>query len=168
MEDRLVANTLFSDKWHGCQLKYQVTSSIADGFILHATPLCPGTVNDTALLHTSGILEWMFPSERLVVDRGYLGDNILPFIIRGFSGPQITAEQQEWNHLVSSVRIQVERTIGYLKKFRVFQLTYIHSWETHMMMFHLACHLVNFRIALYPSRDGPHPNIFEARAQKPY
>jgi hypothetical protein len=56
----------------------------------------------------------------------------------------------------------------FIKRFRVFQYTYLKSMPVHSLLFQLACHVVNARLEKYPLRkQGPHPNLFGAVMQKP-
>lgn len=160
---------MFSGKRHCPTVKYQVTTAIADGFIVHITPGLAGTQHDQNLLQASGVLDLLVPGEKLVVDRGYVTGDLATQskTIVGIVGPIPGSPEEAWNKLVASVRIQVERVLSYIKNFQVFQHTMIKDLAVHSMMFHLACHLTNWRITRYPSRKAPHPNIFNSFQQKP-
>jgi len=167
--DRVRQGVMYSGKAHAPTLKYQVATAISDGTIVHATLGIPGTQHDQNLLRVSGILDLLVPGERIVVDRGYLQANdqeITDKMIVGFVGHR-TPAQEQWNKLVASVRIQVERMNMYFKKFEVFHYTRLKDMAVHSRLFHLACHLINWRIKRYPSRKAPHPNIQNAVMRRP-
>lgn len=148
--------------------KFQVAVAISSSVIVSASTLFPGTVHDLNVLEQTHILDWMLPGERIVVDRGYTDETIAHKVIIGFNdGDQTTAARKQWNNLVASVRIEAARIKAYIKKFRVFRMTYLKSPEHRMAMFHLTCHLINLRLRSFPSRVYPHPNIMNAEMERP-
>lgn len=87
----------FSEKAKKTTWKYQVTTRLYDGKILHVTPTSHGSVDDSTLLTSSRIVDCLVYRERIVVDRDYDSTDHGVHMIIGFDGKKLTAQQAAWN-----------------------------------------------------------------------
>lgn len=156
----------YSQKEGNTTVKYQMATQIENSQIVNVQFGVAGSTHDLPVLMRSNILADLLPEEKIVVDRGYIKDITEERQIIGFVDPQ-TPEQLQWNNIVSSIRIDVERVNGYLKKFRVLRMTWISQMEFHCMIFNNLCHMVNLRLREFPLRRYVHPNLLDCNVQRP-
>lgn len=135
-------------------------------------------VHDTRLFNEEGLafkyapdpVTNRFPAVGLA-DKGYYSTNpdkltsqclITPHK-RKRGGPALSALQEKENRIISSVRIEVERSIGRLRfmgrlncPFRGGPKDFQEKLAYHRSIFNICIHLTNLWIDMYPMRHEPH------------
>ena len=130
--------------------KTQLTT-LPNGMIAHVSRSVAGSVHDYKLFHRSAVDRALPASMGLRVDKGYQG------IKRGYGHrrvqiPQrasklhpLTPAQKRENQRLARERVEVEHTIGRIKKYRVIGQTYRHRLTEYDPVMQVVCGLVNLR-----------------------
>ena len=121
--------------------------------ILFLSPTCEGKKHDKKAADEAG---YDFPEGSIVFqDRGLQGFAIAGVIViqpkKKPRGKELTAEDKENNHAISSIRIRVEHAIGGVKRFRIVK-DKIRNWKEGFrdQVMETCCGLHNFRLNSRP------------------
>ncbi len=149
-KDKLKRKQRYSGKKKQHTLKSQVT--VSNRLVLHLSKHVPGSVHDFSLLRATGVVYTVQAQKRkLRLDKGYQGiedaypdaDSDKPK--RAQRNHPLTPLEKIYNQVISSLRMPVEHTLGFLKKFSV--LAGIYRGPTHRYddTFLVVAGLSNFR-----------------------
>jgi len=100
-----------------------------------------GAVHDFELYKQSKIP--MLDDILMIGDKGYQGihsihaHSLIPF--KKPRNGQLTAEQKEFNRILSKFRILIEHVNRRIKRFKIFQYRYRNKQRRHMLRFSLIC-----------------------------
>lgn len=166
-QNRVKQNCFYSYKASSTSIKYQVATQVDSGSIVNVTGPCVGSSSDMCILNASSVPSWLLEGEKMVVDLGYVGPTIAHQVVIKLKAAS-TPTERAWCNLVSSVRIDVERVIAYLKRFRVLRHTYIKSVALHGVIFHFLSRVVNLRIRRSPIRRVPCSTLRNATMKMPW
>ena len=97
-----------------------------------------GAVSDITIARSS-FIEHLAANERVLADLGYQGEPKLIVPIRG----QLTAEEKEWNYVMSKKRQIIERVNQRLKIFAVVKHWNRKDLEIHEIMVLVVCKITN-------------------------
>ena len=150
-KDKLARKQRYSGKKKQHTLKSQVT--VSNRLVLHLSKHVPGSVHDFSLLRATGVIYAVQAQKRkLRLDKGYEGiedaypDADIDKPKRAQRNHPLTPLEKIYNQVLSSLRMPVEHTLGFLKKFSV--LAGIYRGPTHRYddTFLVVAGLSNFRI----------------------
>lgn len=164
--ERTKSEAYSSGKKHRTTIKYQIAIQIANGEIVNVVYGIVGSQADINVLMTCDMIKKLLPRERILVDRGYLNAEIADLTVVAFKKPS-TQEQLDWNNLVSSVRIEIERINAYFKRHRILRFTWIKNVAFHLLVFNGIAHMINLRLKEFPSRRYIAPNLVFSKVHKP-
>ena len=99
-------------------------------------------------LYGSGIFALLPAGNKLICDGGFKGEP--QHIATPFPRRNITAQQREFNKLVSSQRWRVESTFSRLERWMALEATYRHSLEKHWQLWTTAVTLYNMDVLVHP------------------
>lgn len=104
------------------------------------------------------ILDALEPDEKILADRGYQGldERCITPIKKPASRP-LTSDERTFNKAVASVRVDVERAIGVIKRFHCLQQDWRHDRSYHPVCFHFCANLANVIIRHEPLRSFLNP-----------
>lgn len=147
-QDDETQRRFYSGKKKRHTVKHQIVVT-PEGEIIHTGGAASGSRHDKAMFEDSGVGDRLEGDEAYMGDKGYQGIQrdckaVLPH--KRPKGGQLTEEQKAYNSRLSSVRVVVEHTIGWMKHFRVLAQTYRHPRESHNRAFEIVAGLVNRRI----------------------
>lgn len=123
-----------------------------DGYINFVSRLWGGSISDINIIEASGLLQRLQPGDAVMVDKGFLFQNIPsgisvynpPFRKRG--EPQMNAGDVQATRKLASARVHVERVIGRVKEFHILDKPFpINMTDIAEQVFHVCCYLTNFR-----------------------
>lgn len=119
-----------------------VTTFVSKGY--------PGSTSDKDTVVHSGVLEQMMPGDMIMADKGFLLHDILPAgvtlnIPAGLWGGKKQYSQQEINdsRAISRARVHVERTIGYIKIFKILASKVDHKLLPYISKIFYVCAMLN-------------------------
>ena len=123
------------------------------GAIIFVSALYTGSISDKEITRVSGILDLLEPGDTAMADKGFdIGDmlrgkrislNLTPFL--HYSG-QFSAQQVQETKQIAKLRIHVERAIGRIKEFHIFDsLIPRNLVGTINQIYTVVCLLVNFQ-----------------------
>jgi hypothetical protein len=151
--------THYSGKKKKHTVKTQLTVN-KEGLIVHKTRHVRGSMHDYALYRRS---RPRLPDEvRVGGDLGYEGvrkdypwlNFVVPFRRkspgrgkRGVKGPELLAEQKDFNKELAKERVVVEHTNSRVKKFHIWGDEFRNRLKLYELMTDIVCGLVNFRIS---------------------
>ena len=150
-KDKLARKQRYSGKKKQHTLKSQVT--VSNRLVLHLSKHVPGSVHDFSLLRATGVVYAVQAQKRkLRLDKGYEGiedaypDADIDKPKRAQRNHPLSPLEKIYNQVLSSLRMPVEHTLGFLKKFAV--LAGIYRGPTHRYddTFLVVAGLSNFRI----------------------
>ena len=107
-----------------------------------------GAVHDFELYKQSEI--HMFDDILMIGDKGYQGicsihtNSLIPF--KKPRNGKLTAEQKEFNSVLSKFRILIEHVNRRIKRFKIFQYRYRNKQRRHLLRFSLICGIYNFEL----------------------
>lgn len=138
----------YSGKKKRHTVKHQIVVT-PEGEIIYTGEAASGSRHDKTMFDDSGVADRLEGDEAYMGDKGYQGIQrdckaVLPH--KRPKGGKLTEEQKAHNSRLSSVRVVVEHTIGWMKNFRVLAQTYRHPRESHNRVFEIVAGLVNRRI----------------------
>jgi hypothetical protein len=147
-QDDETQRRFYSGKKKRHTVKHQIVVT-PEGEIIHTGEAASGSTHDKTMFDDSGVGDRLQGDEAYMGDKGYQGIQrdckaVLPH--KRPQGGELTEEQKAHNSRLSSVRVVVEHTIGWMKHFRVLAQTYRHPRESHNRAFEIVAGLVNRRI----------------------
>ena len=163
--DRVEDYAWFSPKHSMHAVKYEVAVSLSTGRIMWIAGGIPAAYHDSTLIRSSGLLQSIPEGERGIADAGYLGvDSRILTILRTQQEDEVvgfTADEWLYNRSVASLRIEVERVNGRLKRFQALVFSRIRNRYDHARIFHVLANFVNIWMEVEPMRVNRHPILEE-------
>ena len=147
-QDGETQRRFYSGKKKRHTVKHQIVVT-PEGEIIHTGEAASGSTHDKTMFDDSGVGDRLEGDEAYMGDKGYQGIQrdckaVLPH--KRPKGGKLTEKQKAHNSRLSSMRVVVEHTIGWMKNFRVLAQTYRHPRESHNRVFEIVAGLVNRRI----------------------
>ena len=147
---RQQGNTYSSYKSHNT-VKFLVGINVFGG-IAFISEGFEGSISDEEIVIKSGILDYLSPDDLVMADRGFeiadvLNSRNIKLMIPPFLNgrDKFTALEELQTKAIARSTIHVERTIGRIKNYRMFQYPVkINLLPMITQMFYIACFLVNF------------------------
>ncbi|XP_063045654.1 uncharacterized protein LOC134467494 [Engraulis encrasicolus] len=121
--------------YKGCTTLKALVGVAPNGVITFVSELYGGSISDKAITADSGVLEQLVPGDMVMADKGFTIRDILPegvslniptFLVDG----QFTLQEVQYNRLIASARVHVERSIQRLKTFRILK-EIPHQYKKH-------------------------------------
>ena len=122
-----------------------------NGIICFCSDLFPGSYSDKMIVEKSGICNLLKPGDLIIADKGFLIRDILPkgvllnlppFLMN----PQFTEQETRYTTQIARARIHVERAIGRIKNFQIFNNDIAHNFRPFLSkIFQVCILLVNFQ-----------------------
>uniref|UniRef100_A0A672FUQ0 THAP-type domain-containing protein n=1 Tax=Salarias fasciatus TaxID=181472 RepID=A0A672FUQ0_SALFA len=107
------------------------------GPVTFVSPLYEGSVSDRELLKQSGLLSLLKPSMAIMVDKGFLVEDLVPC--------KLSSEEVRKTQSIARLRVHVERVIRRLKEHRLFKEEIPLSLTGSInQLFAVACLLLNY------------------------
>jgi len=112
------------------------------------TAFANGKTHDFALFKTSGV--HIAPWTKATVDTGYVG--IKKFHtksehpIKLSKHHQLTTAEKQYNHTISSLRVDNEHAIGFLKRFRIIAERYRNRRKRYALRLNLLAGICNYEL----------------------
>ena len=133
-------------------IKTQITTN-KKGFIIHISQSFPGKKHDYRLFKESFLSKIIPKQTKLYLDSGYQGiqkdfpdlNSIIPYK-RTKNHQKLTHSEKIQNHKQRKIRVKVEHTLSYLKKYQVLSQIYRHSLKNYNLIFRFVANIVNFRM----------------------
>lgn len=148
--NKTIQKFFYSGKKKKHTLKYELgISSFKPHRIVWASGPVQGSMHDFQLTKSSGVLDKIFPRERILADMGYIGD---PRLITPFKNPQNEA-QLLFNKLLGKQRVSVEHVLKDLKDFSVLKKEWRHSLFYHKIVFYDVLNLVTLERVLHTKKQ---------------
>ncbi|CAN7985554.1 unnamed protein product, partial [Ixodes hexagonus] len=123
-----------------------------DGYISHVSDLWGGSVSDRLIVEQSGLMGLLEPGDAIMVDKGFRLNDLPPGVqvhipaFRKPQEPQMSEEDVAHTRQVASARVIVERVIGRVKQFHIFDRPFpITMIDIADQIFQVCCFLSNFR-----------------------
>lgn len=120
------------------------------GVITFVSPLYAGSMSDREIFKLSGITKLLTPEMAIMVDKGFLVDNLCPgkvyrpaFLVKN---TQMTKENVQRTQAIARLRVHVERCIRRVKENKLFEKVIPLSMCGSIdQLFSVACLLVNYQ-----------------------
>lgn len=148
-----------SGKSHTHSIKYEVACHISSGRIMWLAGGDSGSTHDVKVLAKSGLLEFVPIGEFGLADKGYLKANLndaffTPIAAYRVGGIRcLSVLEFMYNLNVSSLRIEIERVFGRMKKcFKWLSLARTRNLYEHRLTFCVLAHTFNIMIEFEPLR----------------
>lgn len=125
-------------------VKYELGIDFVDGALVWIAGPAPGSRHDLTILRCYGLLRNLKKHECILADRAYVGEWR---VVTPLRRPR-TAQEYQVNHVLSSLREEVEHAFGYFKHFRVLNTPFRHPLVLHPMVFYVVAQIVNLEIIL--------------------
>lgn len=124
----------YSVKHGGPALRYMILCHCITGEVLWISEPYPGSASEINIVRENfeGLLQ---PGEKFLADRLFRNVSDL------FVTP--TGNRTDWDILLQSVRSLVERKIGRVKKFHIFQNTWRGDWDFHQRLLYVSFRMFN-------------------------
>lgn len=172
--DPEAAEHYHSGKAHTSTIKYEVAVSVSTGRVMWISGGDGGRNNDQYVLKQNGLLEFIPEDEVGIADKGYINrkhsDRLLwPLTKRRVDGiPCLEWGESLYNYYVCSLRIEVERVFGRMKKCFMF-LRYSNGRDHayHRVFFHIIAHTHNITLEFQPMRRQLHHNLTNPPTELP-
>lgn len=154
-----------SGKHKSVCIKYEVGVNVVTGEIVWVGGPIGGSVHDMLLLRMGGLLDRMEPGEKMLADKGYVGEDESDKILtptkrdRGMEERDLPVEVQLRNRKIQNVRVLVEHSIGRIKRFSILRDRFRNVLEMHGMVFRVCCKLTNLDLVYFPLRNAPHAHL---------
>ena len=148
-QDKLQRKQRYSGKKKQHTLKSQIT--VSKRLVLHLSKPVPGSVHDYTLLRATGVI-YHLQNRKVRVDKGYEGiETAYPEAdidkpLRAQRNHPLTPLEKVYNHVMSSLRMPVEHTLAFLKKYAVLAGIYRGPTWRYDDTFLVVAGLSNFRI----------------------
>lgn len=147
-------------------IKYEVVCQVSSGRIMWVSGGGSAAEHDRNLLDAGGLLDMIPKGEIGIGDKGYLRNDLKSRILtpippRRVQGQHIlTAEEILYNELLSSLRIEIERVFGRMKKCFAY-LTHSRDRDllTHRENFTVLANTFNIMLEFNPMRATAHSNL---------
>ncbi len=144
-----IQEVYYSGKAKKHSIKYEIGVHPDTGFITWVGGPVPGSVHDLKLAKATGILDLLREGERILADKGYIGDFR---IIAPFKGRHLPKDLKEINYFLGSHCWIVEHIIGRIKNFHCISHKWRHSLQLHKYVFYVICEIVNIDLKFRPMR----------------
>jgi hypothetical protein len=135
-------------------VKYTIACQISSGKICFVDGPVPGSYADVTSFRDCGLLFNLPKKEMILCDKGYQGQ---PRCLTPYKKDRgklfLTAEEEAFNEVLSSVRMLVERVIGRVKVFGALGSRgrfRSHTLEKHKALFTVACQITNISLEIEP------------------
>lgn len=160
---------LQKDCWNGYKkincVNFQIVVRISDGRIVAISGPLPGGLfsHDLTCWRYFRFAERLLPDERMLADRVYsaLAE---PSLLTGFRRPrgrQLNFCERLINHVISSVRVTVEQSIGVMKRFRILRNPFRgHNIQVLQKIVFVLARLANLIMQSEPVRKTSSPWLF--------
>lgn len=131
-------NIFYEHRLHKCTIKYET------GICLDTERQCwvsggwPGSFNDLTIARTSGILDLLDAAEKILADKGYVGDERILSPFR----PTVYRWQKQFNDEIKRYRQVVERLHGRIKDFACLRIPFRHPIPLHSRCYYAVCNIV--------------------------
>lgn len=163
-----------SGKAHVTTIKYEVATQISTGRIMWVSGGGPGREHDNRVLRANGLLDHIPEGEIGIADKGYraadFGSKLMwPVFAKRVNGvPSLTWGEHLYNFNLCSLRIEVERVFGRMKKCFTF-LTHCrdHNLHRHRQDFMIIANIFNIMIEFQPMRANNHQNLINPPTHLP-
>jgi hypothetical protein len=120
-------------------LKFEVVINLVDSIIVWVSGGYPGSVHDLTIARMK-LTSMIIPNERLLADKGYIGDDVFLTPVR----TPTTPAQRQWNHEVSKCQSKIEKINGRIKDFGLFRNQFKGSnYQLYSEIFIIVCQLIN-------------------------
>ena len=117
-----------------------------EGRIVHVSKAYPGSVHDFTLFKEG---ESPPKESRLFVDSGYQGiADIHPaseFPYKASKNKPLDEEEQDYNHVLSCIRVKVEHILGDIKTFKIMSERYRNKRKRYHIKFNIISGIVNLK-----------------------
>ncbi len=125
----------------------------ADCKVVLLTPTCEGSIHDKRIADTIG---YCVPSGSVLYqDSGFQGFSLSGINIvqpkKKPKGQELTVEEKERNHEISSIRVRIEHAISGFKRYRIIK-DKLRNWKKGFsdLVMETCCGLHNFRLNFRP------------------
>eukprot|EP00732_Lithocolla_globosa_P001195 Lithocolla_globosa_v1_NODE_557_length_3753_cov_135.321796.p1 type:complete len:325 gc:universal NODE_557_length_3753_cov_135.321796:1312-338(-) len=147
-----VQRVYYSGKHKGHGVKYECCVRMNDGLFVWSTGAVPGSVHDSQIARNAGVMDELVchPNELIAGDKAYEG---IPHFISPVKGKNLSPQEAEFNEILSTHRIVVERAFGRVKNYKCFSSKWRHDLALHPIAFDVVLNLTNFDIRVNPRTD---------------
>jgi hypothetical protein len=128
----------YSHKFKGAGLRYEVGISIQTGWIVWKNGPYPCGAFPDIKITRDKLVHHLIPGERYVADRGYRDGGLHADTPTGFNNPK--------QRMQSLVRARHETLNSRLKKFNILSTRYRNNINTHYLIFHALCNVLQVEI----------------------
>ena len=139
----------FSGKSKDHEVKYEVLISFDAKKIISCSHAFVGSAHDLTIFRESGFSEHLLESEKILADKGYIGD---PSFLTPFRGhrDKLSEEQKAWNKIVAKRRIAIEHLFSRVKVFKFTDTDWRHEITKHEMCFLTLLNIINVDLVTRP------------------
>uniref|UniRef100_A0A672JYG5 THAP-type domain-containing protein n=1 Tax=Sinocyclocheilus grahami TaxID=75366 RepID=A0A672JYG5_SINGR len=144
----LLQSEVFSNYKSHCTFKALIGMA-PHGAVTFVSGLYAGSISDRELFKQSGIIDVLTPDMAIMVDKGFLIDNLVPCTIHRpafvTKGTQMSAGELRHTQSVARLRVHVERLIWRVKEHKLFDACHVFSlteWTTCQGMGPVSLHSV--------------------------
>ncbi len=146
--DYAVQRKLYSGKAGAHTLKYEIGTELKTGLIVWFCGSYPGSVHDSTIIQTSGVLKYLLPGEFIMADKAYIG---ISACITPVKAPQ-TDMEHSWNSVIYQQRAIVENTLSRVKIFGFASKEWRHRLELHALAMKFVLNVINIDLKYRPLR----------------
>lgn len=144
----LIQSEVYSQYKSYCTVKGMIGIA-PHGAVTFISPLFAGSISDKQLFMQSGICRFLKPDSAIMVDRGFLIDNVVPCKVYRpafLSGrEQLPENEMVKSQEIAQLRVHVERVIRRLKEHQVFHYDIpLNMFGNVNQLFMVACLLLNY------------------------
>ncbi|XP_063058181.1 uncharacterized protein LOC134451607 [Engraulis encrasicolus] len=146
--DPVLQNEVYSHYKSHCTLKGLIGIA-PHGPVTFISQLYAGSISDKQITMQSGVLDLLRPGMAVMVDRGFLIDDVVPCKIYRppFLGgrPQMSGSEVKETQAIASLRVHVERSIRRVKEHKIFSSEIpLSLFGSINQLYTVACLLTNF------------------------
>lgn len=145
----LLQSEVFSSYKSHCTFKGLIGMA-PHGAVTFVSGLYAGSISDRELFKQSGIIDVLTPDMAIMVDKGFLVDNLVPCKVHRpafvTKGTQMSAEEVRHTQSVARLRVHVERLIRRVKEHKLFDTVIPLSISGSInQLFVVSCLLINYQ-----------------------
>ncbi len=145
----LLQSEVFSNYKSHCTFKALIGIA-PHGAVTFVSGLYAGSISDRELFKQSGIIDVLTPDMAIMVDKGFLIDNLVPCKIHRpafvTKGTQMSAGEVRHTQSVARLRVHVERLIRRVKEHKLFDAVIPLSISGSInQLFAVSCLLINYQ-----------------------
>ena len=130
-------------------IKYQVAINLIDGTIVSVSAGFAGSIHDSTILRSTGLIDALDRGESVIADKAYVGNTWCITPIKG----QCNGDEQLYNYILETLRIKVENVNCRYKNFGCLAQEWRHPIEYHGIVFSVLSNLINLDLQLHPIRQ---------------